>query len=224
MANHGTASQLHVDGGYVEFQQAVLRALPRDIDPTTADGWRNNGESLARVLREALLPPEKPATEAVPTESKPEPALPTFVIVDCDLNPRVPSGLYLTGEGTEHRRMGKVILEKRDGKLYANGREVVRYLSPNQKGSGTIQGHKLRKELKNKQVLNACILDALLANPHLIPDDWKTGVTYFWGTIFRIADGLLYVGCLFWLGSRWDWDYYWLDDVWSFHPAASLAS
>ena len=64
--SHGTASQLTVDGAYVEFQLAVLRALPRDIDPDIADGWRNNGQSLARVLREALLPPEKPA-------SKPEP-------------------------------------------------------------------------------------------------------------------------------------------------------
>ncbi len=63
MATHGTASQLHVDGAYVEFQQAVLRALPRDIDPDVADGWRNNGESLARVLREALHPPVKPATK-----------------------------------------------------------------------------------------------------------------------------------------------------------------
>jgi hypothetical protein len=70
--SHGTASQLTVPGAYVEFQLAVLRALPRDIDPDIADGWRNNGQSLAKVLREALLPPDNPAIETAPA-SKPEP-------------------------------------------------------------------------------------------------------------------------------------------------------
>ena len=72
--SYGTASQLTVDGAYVEFQLAVLRALPRDIDPDIADGWRNNGQSLAKVLREALLPPENPAIETAPapkSESQP---------------------------------------------------------------------------------------------------------------------------------------------------------
>ena len=69
---NGTASQLTVPGAYVEFQLAVLRALPRDINPDVADGWRNNGQSLARALREALLPPDEPAAELVPTP-KPEP-------------------------------------------------------------------------------------------------------------------------------------------------------
>jgi hypothetical protein len=72
--SHGTASQLTVPGAYVEFQLAVLRALPRDIDPDIADGWRNNGQSLAKVLREALLPPDNPATETAPAP-KPEPQL-----------------------------------------------------------------------------------------------------------------------------------------------------
>lgn len=51
---HGTASQ--VTGSYVEFQVAVLRALLRDIDPDVALAWTQNGESLARVLRDALVP------------------------------------------------------------------------------------------------------------------------------------------------------------------------
>lgn len=56
---HGTAS--HVTGIYVEFQAAVLRALPRDINPDVVLGWTQNGESLARVLREALVPDSKAA-------------------------------------------------------------------------------------------------------------------------------------------------------------------
>ncbi len=54
MPKHGTASQ--VTGSYVEFQAAVLRALPRDLDSEVTLGWTQNGESLARVLREALSP------------------------------------------------------------------------------------------------------------------------------------------------------------------------
>ena len=64
MVNHGTASQ--VTGSYIEFQAAVLRALPRDIDSDVALGWTKNGESLARILREALTPNGKPAGNAYP--------------------------------------------------------------------------------------------------------------------------------------------------------------
>ncbi|MEK7067126.1 MAG: hypothetical protein AAB949_01990, partial [Patescibacteria group bacterium] len=54
MIKHGTASQ--VTGSYVEFQSAVLQALPRDIDPDVALGWTRNGKALARVLKNALTP------------------------------------------------------------------------------------------------------------------------------------------------------------------------
>jgi len=55
MTKHGTASRQVVPGWYVEFQQAVLRALPRDIDQKTADRWRRNGKYLAEVLRGVLI-------------------------------------------------------------------------------------------------------------------------------------------------------------------------
>ncbi len=69
MAIHGTASQLKVDGPYVEFQLGVLRALPRDIAPDIAEGWRNNGQALAKALRKALLPlgESEPASVPQPT-------------------------------------------------------------------------------------------------------------------------------------------------------------
>ena len=54
MTKHGTASQ--VAGSYIELQAAVLRALPRDIDPDVALGWTQNSKSLARVLKSALTP------------------------------------------------------------------------------------------------------------------------------------------------------------------------
>lgn len=55
MRKHGTAFQ--VTGWYVEFQMAVLRALPRDIDQRVADGWRENGKALTKNLRSMLIPP-----------------------------------------------------------------------------------------------------------------------------------------------------------------------
>lgn len=66
---HGTASgeivpRIHVDGGYVEFQQTVMRAIPRDIDAHVADWWRNNGRVLAGALRELLLTPNRPTAGA----------------------------------------------------------------------------------------------------------------------------------------------------------------
>jgi hypothetical protein len=168
---------------------------------------------------------ETPIAAIIAEQSHPAP-LPMSIIVDCDLNPNVPSGLYLTGEGTEHRKMGKITLEKReDGKLYANGVEVVRYLSPNQQNGKSIQGHKLRKELKDKQVLNACIMDALRANPQLIPDEWKFDYAYFWGTTFRHANGGLCVEYLYWFDGQWLWRCHWLGNGWhSSNPAAVLAS
>jgi len=144
-------------------------------------------------------------------------------IVDCDAMPEILSDW----QKEEHRKMGKVKLEKRDGKLYANGQEVVRHLSKNQKNGIMIGGHKLRQELvdmKGKIFLNACILDYLLKHPELIPEEWKKGVTYFWGTIFRRSDGSLFVADLRWFGGGWGWDDRWLDYAWGDdEPAACLA-
>lgn len=140
----------------------------------------------------------------------------TITNVDSDTRPILYS-LNLEGYGAEHRTMGVVTLEKRiDGKLYANGREVVRYISPNQQ-SVRISGHELRRELrelKDKQTLNACILDALLANQELIPEEWENGINDFWGTIFRHATGDLYIKRFYWSGSKWDTHIRNLEKIW----------
>ena len=54
MPKHGTTQEA-VEGSYVEFQAAVLRALPRDIDADTRLRWTKNGESLTSILRGALM-------------------------------------------------------------------------------------------------------------------------------------------------------------------------
>lgn len=55
MPTHGTATET-VRGTFVEFSAAVLRALPRDLTPEVEIRWTRNGESLSRILRNALMP------------------------------------------------------------------------------------------------------------------------------------------------------------------------
>jgi len=47
---------------FVEFGSAVLRSLPRDLDPTTAQGWILNQRALADILRKSLKPEAESVT------------------------------------------------------------------------------------------------------------------------------------------------------------------
>ena len=132
-------------------------------------------------------------------------------LIDCDANPFVPNGL----EVSDHKRCGQ---------FKWNPDNILLYLSKHQK-KGSVEGNKLRKELANKDVLNANVLDYLLAHPELIPEEWKGKLIFFWGTIYRDSDGRLYVRYLRWGGSRWNSGYGWLDNgFYSGNPAASHAS
>ncbi len=125
----------------------------------------------------------------------------------------------------EHRNSGTMELENKNGRLYINGVKVERYLSPNQRNGKVIGGHELRRELAGQPVLCACMLDYLLQHTELIPEEWKSGYTFFWGTIFRNQDGDLYVVVLRWDGVQWYWYHGWLKYDWgSRSPAACLAS
>lgn len=74
----GTAPQQESPVGreYTEFELAVLSALPSNMDPDIADGWCKNHNALAKVLQEALLPPDKPATASA---AKPNPQVLRFI-------------------------------------------------------------------------------------------------------------------------------------------------
>lgn len=135
-------------------------------------------------------------------------------VIDCDAAPFTPSGWKVE----EHQKGGAF---KWDAAKQAD----ALYLSGPQKRGSYLEGNKLRKELKDKPVLNACVLDYLLANTHLIPESWKGKHIFFWGTIYRYSDGYLYVRYLYWIGDRWGWLYVWLDrDFRGYYPAALRAS
>ena len=139
-------------------------------------------------------------------------------LIDCDADPFIPSGW-------------KVEEHQKGGAFKFDAAQVQLYLDKGQQNGKYIEGNKLRTLLAGKPVLNANVLDYLLANPHLIPDDWKkdekgnTRYIFFWGTVYRHSDGSLYVRALCWDGGGWDWSVYWLDLDWGgFDPAALHAS
>jgi hypothetical protein len=127
-------------------------------------------------------------------------------LIDLDADPFVPNGW----EVEEHQKGGQFTWD---------ASKVSLDLSKKQQ-RGVIEGNKLREKLKGQKVFNANLLDDLLKNPHLIPEEWKqktngyTTYVFFWGTIYRRSDGLLCVRCLFWRGDRWRWGSLWLDSDW----------
>lgn len=133
-------------------------------------------------------------------------------IIDLDADPRIP---YEGWKVEEH---------KKGGQFAWNPAKVALFLSKKQQDGNSIEGNKLRKEMVDQPVYNANLLDYLLDNPHLIPEEWKGKVVFFWGTIYRDSGDFLYVRCLIWLGGRWRQDAYWLgNNFGSGHPSAVAA-
>jgi hypothetical protein len=132
--------------------------------------------------------------------------------IDCDADPFVPNGWKVE----EHRK---------GGQLKWDASQVALYLSEGQQDGKVIEGNKLRKELADKPVYNANVLDHLLANPDLIPEEWKGKSVFFWGTVYRRSDDNLYVRYLCWDGGRWRWGNRWRVSGWrDNHPAAVPAN
>jgi len=136
-------------------------------------------------------------------------------VIDCDADPFLPKGW-------------KVEEHQKGGQLKFDSTQVQFYLSDPQRKGKVIEGNTLRKELAGKPVLNANVLDYLLAHPHLIPEEWKedsegrTRYIFFWGTIYRNSSGGLYVRFLYWDGGRWYWDCGWLGYGWYVDSPAAL--
>ncbi|OGZ23302.1 MAG: hypothetical protein A2981_02600 [Candidatus Nealsonbacteria bacterium RIFCSPLOWO2_01_FULL_38_120] len=133
-------------------------------------------------------------------------------IIDCDADPFVPSGFTLMS----HRKGGQIIWDPRKAELY---------LSKGQKNGKVISGNDLDKELANVSgILNANVLDYLLAHQELIPKEWEGKFVYFWGTEY-LSVGTSYVRYLRRGGGRWYSYSYWLGYGWDGDsPAARFAS
>lgn len=152
----------------------------------------------------------------------------TTIVVNLGI---VPKSLFSGATVTEHIGGGWVIVEKRADGLYVDSKKVILHLSKRQKNGKWPKGYELREELTGKPILNANVLDALLSNPHLLPEDWKRDENgnirhiCFWGTIYSDSDGFLCVCCLCFGGGEWRSGYGWLGGDWSdLDPAALCAS
>lgn len=130
-------------------------------------------------------------------------------VIDCDADPFIPDGCKIE----EHQKCGQMVWD---------ASHIILHLADGQKNGKAIEGNKLRKRLVSKPTLNACVLDYLLANPHLIPEEWKGKYIFFWGTIYRHSDGGLYVLCLCWSGGGWHWRALWLGSDWYGSSPAAL--
>lgn len=130
-------------------------------------------------------------------------------VIDCDADPYIPDGW-------------KVEEHIKGGQFTWDSRKVELFLSQKQK-KGSMGGNELRQELKGKPVLNAIVLDYLLAHPELIPEEWKGKYIFFWGTIYRHSDGGLCVRYLSWDDGQWGWGYFWLGSGWDDYDPAALA-
>ncbi len=169
---------------------------------------------IIEILKEHGASPQAPAPQATSDGSQPggdpEPDSPNTI--DCDREPTVKNMV--------------VVSHRKGGRFAWDPERVGLFLSAGQK-SGQVTGRQLLPDLEEQQVLNACVLDYLLANPELIPEDWKDKYVYFWGTIYRGALTVKYqfVRCLRWDQNKWVYDFDNLDAVWcSECPAAILRS
>lgn len=130
-------------------------------------------------------------------------------VIDCDADPFV-----LDGWTVEEHQKG--------GTWKWDSSQVELYLASSQKDGNVIEGNNLRKEMAKKVPFNANVLDYLLANPHLIPEEWKGKYVFFWGTVYCNCDGFLRVRCLYWDDERWYWGSRWLGHAWRVSDPAAL--
>ena len=177
-----------------------LAMVAQNMPPLSADvmqGWIQNPKALRKFL-DGLTP--ESAIDGIEH------------VVDLDADPFVPEGLTVE----EHHKGGQFAWD---------AAKVELYLSNGQSGRKYIVGTKLREEMKGKNPFNANLLDYLLKNPNIIPDEWKGKYVFFWGTTYRGRDGGLFVRCLCWFGGRWFWSCHWLARAFfGVSPAALRAS
>jgi hypothetical protein len=131
----------------------------------------------------------------------------TSAIIDCDVAPFCPDGW-------------RVEAHHKNGKIEWNPDKVQLCLTEDQLNKKITEGNKLRVQLKDKDVVNANMLDFLLVNPENIPHDWKknnqgeTRNIFFWGTIYQDHDNHLCVRFLYHHNGIWNWSAFWLNGGW----------
>ncbi|MEI7742005.1 MAG: hypothetical protein WCJ29_05920 [bacterium] len=130
--------------------------------------------------------------------------------INLEAPPFVPRGWTVE----EHRGTGELLVRDIP--------KIRLFTAETQKGPG-IGGAVLRKELAEKPVLNANVLDFLLKNPDLIPNEWQNSQVYFWGTVYRGKDGFVRIRMLHWDGRGWQEGFGMFGVFWFWNDQAALA-
>ncbi len=128
----------------------------------------------------------------------------TVFNVDCNAVPRIPRGLRLVGPNAKHLRMGVVRVELRDGKLYANDREVSLVSCSDPKTGAMLSHDDIVQAISGKPALNACFRDFLADNVKMIPQSWKGKSVFFLNTAFSAPNNDPCVPCLY-ENCGWSW-------------------
>lgn len=137
-------------------------------------------------------------------------------VIDCDAQPWQPD-YYNTGPDRQ------VEVHHKGGQLRWNPSQVGLYKNRGQfmEASYDYSGEMLLRDMADDNIrpMNACVLDFLLGNQHLIPEEWRSCVVYFWGTIykeesFRIGESdKHYVRDMFWNGLCWEHSFTCIEDL-----------
>lgn len=143
--------------------------------------------------------------------------------VDCTANALVPEDTEIMAVEYHNTILGQLDLDVSSIGLHLSNEQQD--VDAQAKGMRFIKGDDLRQKIEHKDVLNACVLDYLLAHPEFIPNEWKGMRVFFWGTIYRNSAGSLIVRYLSWNGDKWYWDRRYTTSDWnSGNPAAVLKS
>ena len=112
----------------------------------------------------------------------------------------VPTYRSLSGRVIKHEKQGVFTFDPAKVSFYRDQRQVED--ANRLKGKDLYEGG-----IRKMAVLNLCVRDHLIANPHIIPDRWKTDDEgyrrriFFWGTILR--DHRWYVAGMEWRDGVW---------------------
>jgi hypothetical protein len=128
-------------------------------------------------------------------------------IIDLDADPYIPVPDLPDYFPKNHpSRCISVAKHIRIGRLPWDPKKIWLYRAPRQTDSNPIYGKDLwDRDLVYRHVLNANLLDYLLAYPELIPEEWKECDVFFWGTIYKneCSEPNL-VRCLRWSVDKWE--------------------
>lgn len=121
------------------------------------------------------------------------------------------------------RHVGKGVLELDPSKLRLHTPLSFRDPQP-------FNALKVYKELKKERipVLNACVLDYLLAHPELIPESWKQNENfsvryiYFMDTFYQRLDNSIGVRFLYWRGGIWGCGLRFINEDWYYEDSIAF--